>query len=251
MSDQRKTPRGSERSATNGKSPETKKSKPADKKEAPQKTVAAGMAGTALREETASPEAAPAAPAKPAPQPGRPVRAKPEQGKPAPAATPATKPAPVAAKPTPAAAKPAPTAAKPAPAAVKPAPSAAKPASPTAKTAAKQPAAPSPATAQHLLGQTVDTLEQSLKAAGRSTLAVNCKLLDFARTNLNSSLDHAKDLAAARSPVRIMRLQMEFWQDCLETFASQAQELRTLSAELVANANEPLRRNLFNPPRAA
>ena len=28
-----------------------------------------------------------------------------------------------------------------------------------------------------------------------------------------------------------MRLQMEYWQDCLEAFASQAQELRALSAE--------------------
>jgi hypothetical protein len=69
--------------------------------------------------------------------------------------------------------------------------------------------------------------------------------------NVNSSLDYVKDLAAARSPVRVMRLQMEFWQDCLETFASQAQELRRLSAELVANANEPLRQQMRKPRRPA
>lgn len=89
-------------------------------------------------------------------------------------------------------------------------------------------------------------------AAGRGTVAVNCKLLDFAQMNVNSSLDYAKDLAAARSPVRIMRLQMEYWQDCFEAFASQAQELRALSAELVADANEPLRQHFLDrPPRAA
>jgi len=105
---------------------------------------------------------------------------------------------------------------------------------------------------QHLLGKTVDTIEQSLKAAGRGTLAVNCKLIDFARTNINSGLDHAKDLAGARSPARILRLQFEYWQDCLATFADQARELRALSAELVANTNEPLRRAFFDgPPRAA
>jgi hypothetical protein len=61
-----------------------------------------------------------------------------------------------------------------------------------------------------------------------------------------------KDLAAARSPVRIMRLQMEYWHDCLETFASQAQELRALSAELVARASEPIREHVLSkPPRAA
>jgi hypothetical protein len=92
--------------------------------------------------------------------------------------------------------------------------------------------------------EAVETLERSFKAAGQGTVAVNRKLIDFAQANLNSSLDHVKDLAAARSPVRIMRLQMEYWHDCLETFASQAQELRALSAELVAKANEPIRQHV-------
>jgi hypothetical protein len=64
-------------------------------------------------------------------------------------------------------------------------------------------------------------------------------------------LDYVKDLAAARSPVRVMRLQMEYWHDCFETFVSQAQELRALSAEVVANANEPLREHIRGPRRAA
>jgi hypothetical protein len=99
--------------------------------------------------------------------------------------------------------------------------------------------------------EAVETLERSFKAAGQGTVAVNRKLIDFAQANLNSSLDHVKDLAAARSPVRIMRLQMEYWHDCLETFASQAQELRALSAELVAKANEPIRQHVRSLPAGA
>jgi hypothetical protein len=259
MSNHRKSPRGTERvPATNGKAPNAKKQKPAGKKHLKQKIVAAEMGETVRRQEAASPESAPAAAkakpaqkAEPTPAAKKPVRpaaeSEPAESKPKAATTPpqaAEKPAPAESKPAPAAAKPAPAAAKPASPGTKPAP--AKPAQVAAKPAqlgANGRAAP----AQNLLGITVDTLEQSFKAAGQGTVAVNCKLLDFARVNVNSGLDHAKDLAAARSPVRIMRLQMEYWHDCLETFASQAQEFRALSAEFVARASAPLRQHLRKP----
>jgi hypothetical protein len=41
-----------------------------------------------------------------------------------------------------------------------------------------------------------------------------------------------------------MRLQMEFWHGWLETFASQTQELRALSVELVERANAPIREHM-------
>jgi hypothetical protein len=129
---------------------------------------------------------------------------------------------------------------QPKPAATKPLPAVPKPA----------PAAPEPEASPHLLASAVDSFERSFKAAGRGTLAVNCKLLDFARANVNSGLDYVKDLAAARSPARIMRLQVEYWHDCLETFVSQTQELRALSAELVADANAPLREHVCGTRRA-
>jgi len=109
---------------------------------------------------------------------------------------------------------------------------------------APAPQTPAPKPRPYALDNAVDTMERSLLAAGQGTVAVNRKLIDFAQANVNSGLDHVKDLAAARNPVRIMRLQMEYWHDCLATFASQAQELRALSAELVANANEPIRRHV-------
>jgi hypothetical protein len=118
----------------------------------------------------------------------------------------------------------------------------AKPSTPAAKPrAAAQAEAPPPA---HVFAGAADTFERSFKLAQQGSIAVNRKLIDFARANLNSSLEHARDLAAATSPARVMRLQMEFWHDCLETLASQAQELRALSAELVTRANEPIREHM-------
>jgi hypothetical protein len=225
MSNQRKSPRDKPDNAiaSNGKSPGGRKAKAPAKKEPKQKTIAAEIEPAGRRE--AAPPSAPAAkPRQAATADPKPI----ETAKAAPAA------------PKPAQAKPAAPVAKRATAAPMPAP---KPAVP--KSASTPDAAP------HVLGSAVDTFERTVKAAGQGTLAVNCKLLDFARANVNSSLDYVKDLAAARSPVRVMRLQMEFWQDCLETFASQAQELRALSAELAANANEPLRQQMRKPRRPA
>jgi hypothetical protein len=95
-----------------------------------------------------------------------------------------------------------------------------------------------------LLGATVDTFERSFKAVGQGTIAVNRKLLDFARANMSSGFDFAMSLASASSPAQIMQLQMNYWDERLKALASQAQELRALSAELVANTNEPIRQHM-------
>jgi hypothetical protein len=87
-------------------------------------------------------------------------------------------------------------------------------------------------------------IEKSLEAASASALAVNQKLIDFAQENLNSGLEYARDLAGARNPLEFVRLHMSYWHDCIGAFESQARELRKLSAELVANANEPLRAHM-------
>jgi hypothetical protein len=207
MSKHKKSPKLRTGTSLDDKSPNGKKRNGHGAKELKQKTVAAETGGVGLREGKIAPM--------PSPVP------------PPPSAPAATKPAQAAPRPAPQAAKPAQAVPKPAPATVRP-----------ARAEVKAPKPPQPVL------EAVETLERSFKAAGQGTVAVNRKLIDFAQANLNSSLDHVKDLAAARSPVRIMRLQMEYWHDCLETFASQAQELRALSAELVAKANEPIRQHV-------
>jgi hypothetical protein len=97
---------------------------------------------------------------------------------------------------------------------------------------------------RHLLETAVDTFERSFKAAGQGTVEVNRKLLDFTRANLSSGFDFAMSLASASSPVQIMQLQMSYWDERMKVLASQAQELRALSADLVAKANEPIREHI-------
>jgi hypothetical protein len=41
-----------------------------------------------------------------------------------------------------------------------------------------------------------------------------------------------------------MQLQIDFWDERLKALVSQAEELRALSAELVASTNEPIRQHM-------
>jgi hypothetical protein len=110
-----------------------------------------------------------------------------------------------------------------------------------AKAAAKEKAPEPPL---HLLNNAADTFERSFKAAGQGTVAVNRKLIDFARANLSSSFDFAISLASASSPAQIMQLQMSYWDERMKALASQAEELRALSADLMAKTSEPLREHM-------
>ncbi len=85
---------------------------------------------------------------------------------------------------------------------------------------------------------------RSLKAAGQGTVAVNCKLIDFARANMSSSFDFAIRLASASSPMQIMQLQVSYWDERMKAMVRQAEELRALSADLMAKTNEPLREHM-------
>lgn len=101
----------------------------------------------------------------------------------------------------------------------------------------------------HLL-ENADTFERSLKAAGQGTMEVNRKLIDFTRANVSSGFDFAISLATASSPVQVVQLQMSYWDERLKVLANQAEELRALSAELVAKANEPIREQMRRARRA-
>jgi len=123
-----------------------------------------------------------------------------------------------------------------------PAPRTPTPQTPAPRTPAPQMPAPEPR--PYALDNAVDTMERSLKAAGQGTVAVNRKLMDFARANLSSSLDLVRSLAGARSPMQVVHLQMTYWDERMKALASQAEELRALSADIVAKANEPIREHM-------
>jgi phasin protein len=94
------------------------------------------------------------------------------------------------------------------------------------------------------LGNPLDTFERSFKAAGQGAIAVNQKLLDFARANMSSGFDFAVSLAFASSPMQMMQLQVSYWDERMKVLASQAEELRALSAELMAKTSEPIRQHI-------
>ena len=95
-----------------------------------------------------------------------------------------------------------------------------------------------------LLGNPLDTFERSFKAAGQAAIAVNQKLLDFARANMPSGFDFAMSLAIASSPMQMMQLQVSYWDERMKVLASQAEELRALSADLMAKTSEPIRQHI-------
>jgi hypothetical protein len=96
-----------------------------------------------------------------------------------------------------------------------------------------------------LLGNPLDTFGRSFTAAAQGAIAVNQKLLDFARANMQSSFDFAMSLATASSPMQMMQLQVSYWNERMKVLASQAEELRVLSAELTAKTSEPIRQHMW------
>jgi len=191
------------RKAQGHKPPGDKKQKANGKKEPKEKTVAAELAATVMRE--AAPEPAPAAAVEAPASVKEVVKVKAPEPPPPPAKK--------------------------------------KPPEPAVKDAAPEPPL-------HLLENAVETFERSFKAAGQGTVEVNRKLMDFTRANVSSGFDFAMSLAAAASPVHIMQLQMSYWDERMKVLASQAEELRALSAELVAKANEPIREQMRRARRA-
>jgi hypothetical protein len=103
---------------------------------------------------------------------------------------------------------------------------------------------PVPELARDTVSSAMETIEESWKAAGLGTVAVNRKILDFARQNVSSGLHLARSLAGAKNPVEIARLHVTFWDEQMKALASQAEELRAMSAEIVSKASEPLREHM-------
>ena len=96
-----------------------------------------------------------------------------------------------------------------------------------------------------LLGNPLDTFERSFMAAAQGAVAINQKLIDFARANMQSGFDFAMSLATASSPMQMMQLQVSYWNERMKVLASQAEELRVLSAGLTAKTSEPIRQQMW------
>jgi hypothetical protein len=212
------------------------------KESRPEKSVVATEATGALpredivRQEPAPPPVRAKAPVAPEPEPTPPpaLAKTPVAPKPEPKPTAVRAKAPVTPKPEP---TPAPVRAK-APVAPKPEPT------PPVRVKAAVVAEPKVQPESRPAESAVDTLQRSFYVARLGTVEVHRLLFDIGRRNVASGLDFAKSLAAAKTPVEAVRLQFAFFDERMKTLLHQAEELRALSADLVAQANEPLREHL-------
>jgi phasin len=90
----------------------------------------------------------------------------------------------------------------------------------------------------------LESWERSFDAAGQGAVALNRKVIDIAQRNINSGFDLAKSLARAKNLAEAMELQGAHWRKQLDALAAQAEEVRTLSAKVTADATEPIKAQL-------
>jgi phasin len=85
--------------------------------------------------------------------------------------------------------------------------------------------------------------ERSLDAAGQGAVALNRKVIDIAQRNINSGFDLAKSLAGAKDLAEWLELQTAYWRTQLAALTAQAEEFRSLSTKVAAEAAAPMKMN--------
>ena len=86
--------------------------------------------------------------------------------------------------------------------------------------------------------------ERSFDATNQGAVALNRKIIDIAQRNINSGFDLAKGLAGAKNLAEAMELQADYWRKQLDTLTAQAEEVRTLTAQVAADATKPMKRSM-------
>jgi phasin len=84
--------------------------------------------------------------------------------------------------------------------------------------------------------------ERSFDATNQGAVALNRKIIDIAQRNINSGFDLAKGLAGAKNMAEAVELQADYWRKQLDTLTAQAEEVRTLTAQVAADATKPMKR---------
>jgi hypothetical protein len=108
------------------------------------------------------------------------------------------------------------------------------------------------ALAEKSVAQTRELYEQSFEAvleswegfvvaAGQSAVALNRKVIDIARRNINASFGLAESLAGAKNLAEAMELQTAYWRKQVGELAAQAGEMRTLTTKVTADVSAPIK----------
>ena len=77
--------------------------------------------------------------------------------------------------------------------------------------------------------------------AGQGAVALNRKVIEIARRNINTGFGLAMSLARAKNVAEIMELQAAYWRKQLSELAAQAGDMRSLSTKVAADVVAPLR----------
>ena len=91
------------------------------------------------------------------------------------------------------------------------------------------------------LDAALETLERSFDALGQGATALNHKVIDIAQRNINSGFDLAKSLTKAKNLAEVIELQATYWREQFGALANQAEEVRTLSTQVAADAAKPIK----------
>jgi phasin len=83
--------------------------------------------------------------------------------------------------------------------------------------------------------------ERFLDAAGQGAVTLNRKVIDIAQRNITSGFDLAKSLAGAKNMAEAVELQSAYWRKQLAALTAQAEEFRSLSTKVAADAAAPMK----------
>ena len=71
---------------------------------------------------------------------------------------------------------------------------------------------------------------------GQGATALNRKVMEIAQCNIDSGFDLAKSLAGAKNLAEVIELQATYWRKQFDTLGAQAEEVRSLSNQVTADA---------------
>ena len=85
-------------------------------------------------------------------------------------------------------------------------------------------------------------VREVLRGRRPRSVAFNRKSVDIARSNVDLNFDLAESLANAKNLTDVVVLQAAFWRKQFGVLTAQAEEVRTLSANVTADMSKPSNR---------
>jgi hypothetical protein len=107
------------------------------------------------------------------------------------------------------------------------------------------------ARSKDVLEAVLESWERSFGASGQGAVALNRKVFDIAQRNINSGFDLANSLAGEKDLGEVIELQVAHWRNQFGALAAQAEEVRTLSTQVTADAAKPIKEQVMRHRSAA